>query len=271
MINVIKYYHDNFPKNQNSCYDYAYFNNIEKHPQNLRKLEKELIYLDDKQIINEWRNLLYPSNDIYEVDIIFKNSKYYFLSYYLMNEKYEIEEFPTELENTQGLSNFGNKTLYHATADKYGRDGRGAVKWAHRKTFIDSLTIKKTFSTITVTDKIETLIQEISTHGAKFEAMPNDEKLQNIRDAYEHLVSLHGGFDKIKYEELFMGYITESNLREYSRKLHCFRHGKPEALIERASFTEDQKIFMINFGIVIINRLGNIEKNEVMSTMDIKD
>lgn len=259
MINLIEYYKENFPKNQNSSYDYNYFKDIEKHPKNLSMLEKELTYYDDKQIINEWRNLLYPSNDRFVVDIIYKKSKYYYLSYYLMNEKYEIIEFPTELENTQGLSNFTDNTLYHATAEKYGRDDRGAVKWAHRRMFIDSLTIKKTTTTITVTNKIDFLIQEISTRGAKFNAMSSDEKLQNIRDAYEHLVSLHGGYDKIKYDELFMGYITESNLREYSRKLHCFRHGKSEALIERASFTEEQKQYMIDFGVVIINRIGIIK------------
>ncbi|MCR3906682.1 MAG: hypothetical protein NUK62_06655 [Tenericutes bacterium] len=258
MIDVIEYYFENFPINPNSSYDYAYFNDIEKYPKNWIMLQKELICYDDKQIINEWRNLLYPSNDRLVVEGIYKNSKYYFLSFFLMNEKYVITEFPTELENSKGLSNFTDNILYQETALKFGRDDRGAVKWSNRRILIDSLTIKKTVMAIDVTSKIETLIKVISTRGAEFTAMSMDEKLQNIRDAYEHLVSLQGGYDSINYEELFMGYITEANLREYSRKLHCFRHGKLEALSERTSLTEEQKTYMINFGIVVINRINNL-------------
>lgn len=257
MINLYEYYFEKFLVNPNSSYDYDYFNEIEKYSKEFAELKKGLIYYDDSKIINDWRNLLYPTNVTEVVDRMLKNSKYYFLSFYLMNEKYKIEEFPTELENTQGLLNFRDTILYNATALNYGRDERGAVKWANRRSIVDSLTVKKTITAISVSKTIEKLIKEISTRGAEFAEMSIDEKLENIRNAYEYLVNMQGGYDKLDYEKLFMGYISESNLIEYSKKLHCFRHGKLDALTERALINESQKLFLINFGIVIINRIDS--------------
>ena len=104
---------------------------------------------------------------------------------------------------------------------------------------------------------MDELIKNISTRSAKFEHMAIDEKLENIRNAYEHIVKLYGGFDKIDYHNVFMSFIEESNLKDFSKRLHAFRHGDAAALVERAVYTDQEKKYMIEFGIIVLNRLWN--------------
>jgi len=255
MINLVDYYNENFPINTNSSYDLGYYCNIQKYPRKWIELQKDLVFMDDKQIINEWKNILYPANDNRVQDIEYKNAKYYYISYYLWNEKYIIKEYPTELESTRGREKFSDGILYSETARIYGRDYKNEVKWADRRKLIDSLKIVKIATKISIKPKIEKLITDISTRGADFTAMAIDEKLENIRNAYEYLIFQKGGFDKVDYPSVFMDLIDEFNLKEYSKKLHCFRHGNPDAVKERTKYTDEEKQYMIEFGIIVLNKL----------------
>lgn len=255
-MNIVEYYVMHFPSKINSSYDERYFSDVKRYPREWMKLQS-LEYIDDKQVITEWKSCLYPANVSFVSKIEFEKAKYYFLSYYLWSEGYSVKEFPSELESTLGLENFADRVLYDATANKYGRDSNGNVKWRHRRLLIDSLSIIKKDTIITIEEKVDELIKNISTRSAKFEHMTTDEKLENIRNGYDHIIKLYGGFDKIDYHKLFMSFIEESNLKNYSKKLHAFRHGDAVALVERAVYTDQEKKYMIDFGITVLNRLWN--------------
>jgi len=255
-MNIVKYYDERFPLKINSNYAERYFSDVKKHPKEFAIL-KSLEYIDDEQVINEWKSCLYPSNISKVSEIAFEKAKYYLLSYYLWSEGYFIKDFPSELDSSLGLDNFANRVLYDATAIKYGRESNGSVKWKNRRTLIDSLTIIKKESIITIEEKVDELIKNISTRSAKFEHMAIDEKLENIRNAYDHLVKLYGGFDKIDYLNVFMSFIEESNLKDFSKRLHAFRHGDGAALLERTVYTDQEKKYMIEFGVIVLNRLWN--------------
>ena len=253
-MNLVKYYVMQFPSRINSSYDERYFSEVKRYPRELACLQS-LEYIDDKQVINEWKTCLYPSSISLVSKIEFEKAKYYLLSYYLWCEGYFIKEFPSELEATLGLENFADRVLYKATANRYGRDTNGNVKWEHRRLLIDSLSVMKKDTIITIEEEVDELIKNISTRSAKFEHMATDEKLENIRNAYDHIIKLYGGFDKIDYLKLFMSFIEESNLKNYSKRLHAFRHGDAMALVERAVYTDQEKKYMIEFGIIVLNRL----------------
>ena len=255
-MKIFEYYAKRFPSLVNSNYDERYFSNVKRYPREWTRLQS-IEYIDDKQIINEWKSCLYPSNKSFVSDIEFEKAKYYLLSYYLWSEGFFVKEFPSELESSLGLENFANRVLYDATATMYGRDSNGNVKWKHRRALIDSLSIIKKEIIITIEEKVDELIQNISTRSAKFEHMAIDEKLENIRNAYDHLIKLIGGFDKIDYPKLFISFIEESNLKNYSKRLHAFRHGDSTSLAERADYTDQEKKYMIEFGIIVLNRLWN--------------
>jgi|SRR5690554_2118934 len=253
-MNIFEYYVEKFPSKMNSNYDERYFSDVKRYPREFATLQS-LDYIDDKQIINEWRSCLYPSNRSLVSEIAFEKAKYYLLSYYLWSEGYYVKEFPSELETTLGLENFADRVLYDATATKYGRDSNRNVKWKHRRSLIDSLSIIKKDTVITPEEKVDELIKNISTRSAKFEHMTTDEKLENIRNAYDHLIKSYGGFDKIDYLKLFMSFIDESNLKDYSKRLHAFGHGDAAALLERTDYTDQEKKYMIEFGVIVLNRL----------------
>lgn len=141
-MNIFDYYVKKFPFKMNSNYDERYFSDVKRHPKEFAGLQS-LEYIDDKQVINEWKSCLYPSNISKVSESAFEKAKYYLLSYYLWSEGYFIKDFPSELDSSLGLNNFANRVLYDATAIKYGRESNGSVKWKNRRALIDSLTIIK--------------------------------------------------------------------------------------------------------------------------------
>ncbi len=239
-MKIVEYYMNEFPSKINSSYDERYFSDVKRHSRKWEILQS-LEYIDDKQVINEWKSCLYPSSISLVSEIEFEKAKYYLLSYYLWSEGYYIKEFPFELESTSGLTNFADRVLYDETARQHGRDAKGNVKWKHRRLLIDSLTVIKKDTIITIEKQVDELIKNISTRSAKFEHMTTDEKLENIRNAYDHLIRLYGGFDKIDYHKIFMSFIEDSNLKDFSKRLHAFRHADASALAERAVYTDQEK------------------------------
>lgn len=254
-MKIVEYYIKNFPLRVNSCYAERYFSKIKQFPNEWADLQL-LDYFDDEQIIREWKLCLYPSGESFVCKIEQQNAKYYYLSYFLWREGYYVKEFPLELESTRGLSYFSG-ILFEATAGKYGKDN-GVVRWKDRRALIDGLNVIKKDEIITVEEKVDDLIKMISTRSAKFEHMSIDEKLENIKNAYENLINRFGGFEKIDYNKIFMGFIEEDNLTIYSKKLQAFRHAHANALAERVVYAEQEKKYIIEFGVIVLNRLWNI-------------
>ena len=48
-------------------------------------------------------------------------------------------------------------------------------------------------------------------------------------------------------------YISNNTVTNYRKKIQCFRHATNEAILERKSYSEEQKKFLINFVLTIIN------------------
>lgn len=48
--------------------------------------------------------------------------------------------------------------------------------------------------------------------------------------------------------------------------MHCFRHATEEAMIERQSFTKEQKHFFINYGLIVLDTIHTLLENYEMKS-----
>lgn len=106
---------------------------------------------------------------------------------------------------------------------------------------------------IVVHKDLDEMIKMISTRNAAFNQMATDEKLKEIGNVIEYLLKDNGKFIAIDYETNSVGFLNEAVVIELRKKLQCFRHSSKESIVERNLYNEQQKEFMIEFGIVICN------------------
>lgn len=84
--------------------------------------------------------------------------------------------------------------------------------------------------------------------------MSNDEKLMEICNAIENLLKIsnvNNGWLELDYQNLTFGILSDKDVTTYRKLIQCFRHSSEEAILERKSFSEEQKKFLINYGITI--------------------
>lgn len=82
--------------------------------------------------------------------------------------------------------------------------------------------------------------------------MSTDEKLAEIANLIENMLKKNGQFLAPDYSQICFDYINEDTIKNYRKKLQCFRHSSSESISERASFTKEQKIFLIDFGLTVL-------------------
>lgn len=250
MINLRKEFVDNLEK-----YDYYYykFNNyLYDNEMN------DYILFDISEIITEFKKLLYPYNN----DSSIEDEMFIYLCFYLYINGYYIVEFPNFWERPTDrwdLSYNKIRSSIIATDGYYGR-----VAWEDRRIFVNNLTIKKNKS-IYISEKIDIMIKNISTRNASFEEMAIDEKLKEICNCIEYLLKKNGNFDNIDYS-FSCGYLTNEIVKQFRNKLECFRHATIESLKERENYTETQKLFLIDYGIVIISYIQSFYEKKISNS-----
>lgn len=104
---------------------------------------------------------------------------------------------------------------------------------------------------------VDELISLVSTRNAKFDQMTLDEKLGNINEALEHLLKEEKGYLKIDYDSIFNGLIKESDVVNYRKLTHCFRHGSKDSIQSRTLINDKQKLFLVNYGLSLCMALVN--------------
>ena len=88
--------------------------------------------------------------------------------------------------------------------------------------------------------------------------MSTDEKLAEIANLIENLLKKDGKFLSIDYSLVCFDYINEANVKDYRNKLHCFRHSSDESIKERTHFSNEQKSFLIDYGLAIIKAINDV-------------
>lgn len=209
----------------------------------------EFIIYDVEEAITKFKELCQP-------DVNFNNENtcwFYLITYYLYKMGYEIKEFPrllarppiNPIDFTYG--DIRNKIIAQ------GGDDNGTVRYATRRTFVAGLSFEIHSSHIQIdNDAIEQQFIEISNHNASFSNMGIDEKLAELANLIENLLKKNNKFISLDYESMCFEYLDDAKITSYRKKMHCFRHSTEEALLERKSYTEEQKNFFVDYGLTVV-------------------
>lgn len=100
---------------------------------------------------------------------------------------------------------------------------------------------------------IKEKFQMISTRSAKFEEMSADEKIKEIVNLFEFLLKKEGRYISVDLQKVSLGFLSNGVVIEYRKKLQCFRHSTTESIEQRKEFNDEQKFFLINFGVLLCN------------------
>lgn len=213
---------------------------------------------DIEEAILKFRELCQP-------DVSFTDENkcwFYLITYYLHKMGYEIKEFPRLLARppvNPGDFTYGN---IRNRIIAQGGDDHGTVRYATRRTFVANLTFELKTNHIKVTDTINQKFIEISNRQSSFNNMSTDEKLAEIANLIENMLKKDGNFITIDYSTVCFTYINDDTVKNFRHQLQCFRHSSDAAIRERASFSDKQKAFLIDFGLVIIKAIHDILQND---------
>ncbi len=248
MINITDYFKENV---ENNDY-YNYYFSVLKYD-NI----KDYIYYDDKQLIEEFKELLCTLND---KNITLRlQDKFILICFYLQNNDYKVKQFPKLFErpdSKKSLPEFIYKDIQNYIIKKYKYINN--VTWKERRELINSLEIIK--ERYFVSEEIDTIIKNISTRNAAFYNMEQNEKLECICNVIENLLKKDGKFKKYMYSN-HLDIINDEKIRKYRNNLECFRHSTQEALEERKLYNDFEKDMLIRFGIFIIETIHIKQQN----------
>ena len=176
---------------------------------------------------------------------------FYVVAYYLNACGYVIEQFPDVLSRPpKEPSSF----TYNRIRDKalsLGLDDNGTVRWAVRRQLVSEMDFVRKSSSIAVGETLDQMIRRISAGNKRFGEMEIDEQLREIANLIENLLKENGKFIQLDYSKVTLGYVDGSTVKTLRQQLQCFRHASKESLNERDGFNEEQKRFLVDFGVTV--------------------
>lgn len=249
MIDTLKFFKANYdPK---SYYSKFYSQLISIH-------DERFVYVDGQEIAERFRLICKPPETEYENN----NNEFLLLCFWLNKNGYVIKEFPNLLSRPSSLFNFAYNDIRKRIQKDRGNNG--SVQWEARRELCDSLSITTNSKFQLLPSDVEEKIRLISTRGAEFDGMTVDEQLQNLNNLVENLLkpSSKGNYLSIDYDNVFFGFITEDDVKQYRKRTQPFRHATEDSLLERASIPENEKKLLAALGVFIAVHLhGYLDKS----------
>ena len=210
---------------------------------------------DSEEAITKFRELCQPEENFSSSE---KKCWFYLITYYLYKMGYEIKEFPKVLARPPVKPNDFTYGEIRERIINRGDDDNGTVRYKVRRQFIKNFTFELKSSYIHTEKWLEKKFSEISNRQASFNNMSTDEKLAEISNLIENLLKKNGKFEIHDYSKICFDYISNDTVTKYRKNLQCFRHATDEAIVERNSYSEEQKNFFINYGLIIIKVIGSL-------------
>ena len=204
---------------------------------------------DIDDAIEKFKYLCQPENEIHSEE---DKCWFYLVLFYLKKRGYIIQEFPRLIEHPpKETYEFVNKEVRNKLIAE-GKDANGIVRYATRRFFIANLTFVQKENYVELEDVIEKKFEEISNRHASFQKMSTEEKLAEIANLIEYMLKKDGKFLALDYQTVCFDYIDDDAIKAYRKMIQCFRHSAIESISERETFTNDQKRFLIDYGLTII-------------------
>ncbi|MDR2464022.1 MAG: hypothetical protein LBD36_00165 [Holosporales bacterium] len=233
MINLLQFFIDNVDGYYNKFYTFVVSN------------KDEFPVFDKKEIIDEFREICKPPDENFE------NNNLYFilLCFWLYKNGFVIKEFPDLLSRPDTLYHFAYKDIREYIMKR--DNSRSPVRWKDRRELCDNMKITSSNKFQQIPSAIKEKIRLISTRDADFDNMEIDEKLFILNALIEHLLKKEGKYINLEYDRIFFGYFTQTQIVEYRKKTHIFRHGSEDAIALRNQLGEAEKLFLSDLGIFI--------------------
>lgn len=215
----------------------------------------DFVIYDVEEAILKFKELCQPEVTFYNNE---NKTWFYLITYYLHKMGYEIKEFPRLLARPPvEPSDFTYGEIRNRIVAQGGGDN-GTVKYATRRVFVSNLTFEVKSNHIEISESINQKFVEISNRQSTFNNMSTDEKLAEIANLIENMLKKDGSFITLDYSKVCFAYIDDGGVKRFRNQLQCFRHSTDESIRERASFSEEQKSFLIDYGLVIIKAIYEI-------------
>jgi hypothetical protein len=209
--------------------------------------------------IEKFKYLCQPENESHNNE---DRCWFYLVLFYLNKCGYIIEEFPRIIEHPPKDSyDFVNKEIRNKLIAE-GKDDNGTVRYNERRKLVANMKFTQKDNHIELVDAIETKFKEISNRQASFQDMSTDEKLAEIANLIENMLKKNGKFLAPDYSQICFDYINEDTIKRYRKKIQCFRHSASESISERESFSKEQKVFLIDFGLTLLKVIHALLTNE---------
>ena len=211
----------------------------------------------DEDIIEKFKELCRPDHECHNsVDRCW----FYLILFYLKENSYVIEEFPRLIEHPPlNTYDFVNVQIREKLISEGKVNSNGGVPYSERRNFVKQLTFKQLNKNIELKKELEQKIIDISNRNAPFQKMSTDEKLAAIANAIENLLKKNEKeYIVLDYSPICFEYINDEIIKKYRHKIQCFRHASSTAMAERKSFNEEQKKFLVDYGVIIINSIATM-------------
>lgn len=252
-MDLKKFYFDNIQETE-------YHNRFRKDIENVNKAynifdgyqeveDYEFEVYDVEEAINKFRELCQPDADVHSNE---KKCWFYLIIYYLYKLGYEISEFPRLLSRPPVEPRDFTYGEIRNRIVALGEDDNGTVRYATRRKYVAGLSFEQRGNHINIDDSIEQRFIAISNRQASFNNMSIDEKLAEIANLIENMLKKDGKFISLDYSTVCFNYISEDMITSYRKRMHCFRHATEEAIIERNTYSDEQKNFFVDYGLTII-------------------
>ena len=255
-MDLRKYYLENVTKDEYYYNFFDFINDINCTYNVFRGKEEtnnyEFNIYDTEDAIEKFKGLCQPEKENHTTE---DKGWFYLISFYLYKNGYYIEEFPRVLARPpKDTFEFVNKEIRNKLIVN-GKEINGRVPHKERRILVANLTFKQVSNHIEIDEDMEQKFKEISNRDASFDKMSTDEKISEIVNLIEHFLKKGGKFIVPDYTQICFNYIDDNKVKEYRKQFHCFRHSSQDALNERASYTEEQKSFIIDYGLTILKAI----------------
>lgn len=222
---------------------------------------KGMIVCDEVDAIEKFKSLIQPYNKSRTIIDAQNDLEFLYICFYLNDLGYYIEQFPGYLERPTNRYDFSYDKIRNKLLSLGGY--HGVVAWADRRVFIENLEFKK-IETNKIADDLAEILKKVSTRNAEFISMTYDEKLEAICNSIEYLLKPGKKSDKflvLDYTDS-EGYLSDDIVKGFRNKLECFRHSTPDDINKRSEYTDEQKKFLVSYGLVIIDYINTKLNNK---------
>lgn len=198
-----------------------------------------------KEAIRKFKDLCQPANS-YGTEL---NCQFILICFYLYQNNYFIEEFPELLNTPLTLGEFAYGQVRTYLIGNNG-ENPNSVPWQSRRNLINQLRFKVSDS-FYLQDQLNETFRIISTRGAEFHTMSNEEKLKEIANMLEFILKKKNIFLSLDTKALYFNYITNDDIISYRKRIQCFRHSSEESLEQRKELLPNIDFF-ISYGLTIL-------------------